>query len=90
MIFSSRNLSRLLVHVVGQPDRIIRVQTHKPAEQQVVVRLLQQQPLRADPVERLQGRDIAAVRAGDAPLRVPIAAGHLELAGQRVGKRVLH
>ena len=40
----------------GVPDRIIRAQTHKPAEQQVVVELLQQQPLRADPVERLQQR----------------------------------
>jgi hypothetical protein len=40
----------------GMPDRIIRAQAHKPAEQQVVVQLLQQQPLGADPVERLQQR----------------------------------
>ena len=37
----------------GMPDRIIRAEPHKPAEQQVVVQLLQQQPLRTDPVERL-------------------------------------
>ncbi len=30
----------------GVPDRIIRAQPHKPAEQQVVVELLQQKPLR--------------------------------------------
>ena len=40
----------------GVPDRIIRAQSHKPAEQQVVVELLQQQPFRANPVERLQQR----------------------------------
>jgi hypothetical protein len=38
----------------GMPDRIVRAQANKPAEQQVVVELLVQQPLRADPVERLQ------------------------------------
>ena len=38
------------------PDRIVGAQTDKPAEQQVVVQLLEQQPLRADPVERLQQR----------------------------------
>jgi hypothetical protein len=38
------------------PDRIIRAQPHKPAKQHVVVQLLQQQPLGADPVERLQQR----------------------------------
>lgn len=38
------------------PDRINRAQAHKPAEQQVVVELLQQQPLGADPIERLQQR----------------------------------
>jgi hypothetical protein len=40
----------------GMPDRIIRTEAHEPAEQQVVVQLLQQQPLRANPVERLQQR----------------------------------
>ena len=40
----------------GMPDRIIRAQTHKPTEQQVVVQLLQQKPLGADAVERLQQR----------------------------------
>lgn len=35
------------------PHRIIRRQSDEPAEQQVVVKLLQQQPLRADYVERL-------------------------------------
>jgi hypothetical protein len=40
----------------GMPDRIIRAQADKPAEQQVVVELLQQQPLGADAVERLQQR----------------------------------
>lgn len=48
------------IPVVGEcgemSDRIIRAQTDKPAEQQVVVELLQQQPLRADPVERLKQR----------------------------------
>jgi hypothetical protein len=38
------------------PDRIIRAEAHKPAEQQVVVELLQQQPLGSDPVKRLQQR----------------------------------
>ena len=40
----------------GVPDRIIRAHAHKPAEQQVVVQLLQQKPLRTNPVERLQQR----------------------------------
>jgi len=40
----------------GVPDRIIRAQAHKPAEQQVVVELLQQEALRSDPIERLQQR----------------------------------
>ena len=40
----------------GGPDRIIRAQPHKPAEQQVAIELLQQKPLRADAVERLQQR----------------------------------
>ena len=31
-------------------------EAHKPAEQQVVVERLQQQPLGADPIERLQQR----------------------------------
>ncbi len=41
----------------GVPDRIIRAEPHKPAKQQVVVELLQQKALGADPVERLQKRD---------------------------------
>jgi hypothetical protein len=45
-----------LVNVVVWPDRIIRAQAHEPVEQQVVVELIQQKPLRADPVERLQQR----------------------------------
>jgi len=40
------------------PDRIIRAQPHKPAKQRVVVQLLQQQPLGADPIERLQQRGL--------------------------------
>ena len=36
------------------PDRIVWGEAHKPAEQQVVVKLFQQQPLRANPIERLQ------------------------------------
>jgi hypothetical protein len=40
----------------GMPDRIIQAQPHKPAEQQVVVELLQQKPLGADAVEGLQQR----------------------------------
>ena len=40
----------------GVPDRIIRAQAHKPTKQQIVVELLQQKPLRADAVERLQQR----------------------------------
>jgi len=38
----------------GALDQIIRAQAHKPAEKQVVVELLHQQPLRADPLKRLQ------------------------------------
>ena len=38
------------------PDRIIGAQSDKPAEQQVVVELLQQQPFGADPIKRLQQR----------------------------------
>ena len=40
----------------GVPDRIVGAQPYKPAEQQVVVQLLQYQPLGANPVERLQQR----------------------------------
>ena len=40
----------------GVPDRIIRAQAHKPAVKQVVVQLLEQKPLGANPVERLQER----------------------------------
>ncbi len=40
----------------GVPDRIVGTQADKPAEQQVVVELLQPKPLRSDPVERLQQR----------------------------------
>ena len=36
------------------PDHIVGTEAHKPAEQQVVVELLQQPPLGANPVERLQ------------------------------------
>ncbi len=35
-------------------DRFIEAQPHKPAKQQVVVELLQQQALRANPIERMQ------------------------------------
>jgi hypothetical protein len=38
------------------PDHIVGAQSHKPSEQQVVVELLQQPPLGADLVERLQQR----------------------------------
>ena len=38
----------------GVPDRIFGAQTHKPAVQLVVVQLLEQKPLGANPVERLQ------------------------------------
>jgi len=38
------------------PDRIVGAEAHKPVEQQVVLELLQQQPLGADPIERLQQR----------------------------------
>ena len=38
------------------PDRIVGAQSDKPAEQQVVVELLQQQAFGADPIERLQQR----------------------------------
>jgi len=38
------------------PDRIIGTQAGKPAVQQVEVQLLEQQPLGANPVERLQQR----------------------------------
>jgi hypothetical protein len=38
----------------GMPDRISGAQSDRPAEQQVVVELLQQQPFGADPVKRLQ------------------------------------
>jgi hypothetical protein len=40
----------------GVPDRIIGAQADKPAVQQVVVELLEQKPLGANPVERLQQR----------------------------------
>jgi hypothetical protein len=40
----------------GVPDPIIRAQPHKRAEHQVVVELLQEQPMRSDPVEGLQQR----------------------------------
>ena len=36
------------------PNRIVHVQAHKPAEQQVVVQLLQQQSLATHRVEHLQ------------------------------------
>jgi hypothetical protein len=35
------------------PDRIVGAQAHEPAEHQVVMELLQQEPFRADAVERL-------------------------------------
>jgi len=38
------------------PDRIVGAQSDKPAEQQVVVELLQQQAFGADPIEGLQQR----------------------------------
>ena len=37
----------------GVPDRIVGAQADKPAVQQVVVELLEQKPLGANPVERL-------------------------------------
>jgi hypothetical protein len=40
----------------GMPDRIIGILIEKPAEEQVVLQLLQQKPLAADAVERLQER----------------------------------
>jgi len=36
------------------PDHVIQVEPHKPAEEQIVVELLHQQPLAADRVEHLQ------------------------------------
>ena len=36
------------------PNGIVRVEADKPAEQQVVVELLNQQPLRANAIDRLQ------------------------------------
>ena len=41
---------------VGMLYRIVGAQPHNPTEQQVVVQLLEQEPLRADPVKRLQQR----------------------------------
>ena len=38
------------------PDQVVGAQTGKPLKQEVVVELLQQQTLRADPIERLQQR----------------------------------
>jgi len=38
----------------GMPNRIVRVEAIKPAERQVVVELLDQHPLRANAVDRLQ------------------------------------
>ena len=38
------------------PDGIVGAEAHKPKEQQVVVEMLQQKPLRADGVERLLQR----------------------------------
>ena len=54
MTCSLSSRSRFLVNVVGCQIGIIRAQAHKPAEQQVLVELLQQKLLRADAVERLQ------------------------------------
>ncbi len=46
------------VPVLGErrrmPDRIVRVEADEPAEEQVVVQLLHEHPLRADAVDRLQ------------------------------------
>ncbi len=63
------------------PERIIRIEADKPAEQQVVVQLFHQHPLRADAVDRLQqqgqqqllGRD-----RGPAALGVEPAEGGIE------------
>ena len=38
----------------GVPDRVIGAETHKPAEQSFAAELLQQPPLGADPMRRLQ------------------------------------
>src|ERR1700733_12994110 len=44
---ASNRRSRFLVRVVASPDFVVRVQPHKPAEQQVVIHLFDQQTLAA-------------------------------------------
>ncbi len=44
----------VLAEYRGHPHRLIHVQPHKPAEQQVVIKLLHQQPLAAHRVQHLQ------------------------------------
>ena len=38
----------------GMPDRIVGVEANNPAEQQVVIHLLNQHPLGSNPIDRLQ------------------------------------
>jgi hypothetical protein len=53
-IFGVDNVCRRL-SICGQvPDQIIRAQTHKPANEQVVLSLLHEQPFGAESFERLQ------------------------------------
>ena len=52
----------------GMRYMFIRAQTHKPAKLQVVVQLLQQPPLRTDPVNIFRSRRTAALAASRADL----------------------
>jgi len=62
------------------PDHVVGAEAHKPAEQQVVVELLQQQPLGADPLEHLQQRGQQQFRRdrGTAFQGIQLAKGGIE------------
>jgi hypothetical protein len=69
------------------PHRVVHAQAHKPAEQQVVVDLLDQQPLRAHRVEHLQQqRPQNVLRRNRWPPGVGIQ--RIELRAQRPQHRV--
>jgi hypothetical protein len=57
------------VAVLGEdrmvPHRVVHAQAHEPAEQQVVVQLLDQLPLRADRVKRLQQKRMQHILGRD-------------------------
>ena len=63
------------------PDRIVGVEADKPAEQQVVIQLLDQHPLGSNPVDRLQQQgqqQLFRRDRGSTALRVELAEGGIE------------